>query len=279
MASMTLKFTKMHGLGNDFMVVDNRQQVMPLEATMLTKLAKRKTGVGFDQLLLVEYPEHSDSQFKYRIFNADGTEVSQCGNGARCFAHFVRDQGLCNANDFWVETNAGRIKLSLREDGQVQVNMGIPSFEPDQIPMVAAQREPFYPLDFDGATVEFMAAQIGNPHAIFQLGPVDDAPVAELGAHLQNHSLFPERVNVGFMHILSPTEIDLRVFERGVGETLACGSGACAAVACAIVNDLCETSVKVNVRGGQLNIDYAGEGEASFLTGPATTVYQGELNL
>ncbi len=267
----------MHGLGNDFMVVDNRAQLMELDSKKLTALADRKTGIGFDQLLLVENPRSADSQFKYRIFNADGAEVNQCGNGARCFARYVLDKGLVAEPSFWVETNAGRIQLIAQDDGQVSVNMGVPRFTPEHIPLSLKQRAQHYELVYGGDELSFMAAEIGNPHAVFQLGPVAQAPVEQLGAFLQTIPLFPERVNVGFMHIISEDEIDLRVFERGVGETRACGSGACAAAAVGVINGLLNENVKVNLLGGSLTIDYAGEGQAIFLTGPASTVYHGEL--
>ncbi len=267
----------MHGLGNDFMVIDNRQQVMPLDGTYLSALANRKTGVGFDQLLLVEEPEYSDSQFKYRIFNADGGEVSQCGNGARCFAKFVTEQGLIDSTQFWVETNAGRLNLNILENGEVKVNMGVPTFKPSEIPLAGVKRANHYELIYQDQTITFMGAAIGNPHAVFELGPVDKAPVEQIGAFVQDHPLFPQRVNAAFMHILSEEEIDLRVFERGVGETLACGSGACAAVATATLDQRLSNTVIVNLLGGPLTIEYAGEGQAVYLTGAATTVFSGEL--
>lgn len=267
----------MHGLGNDFMVVDNRAQLMDLGSEKLRALADRKTGIGFDQLLLVEDPSLADSQFKYRIFNADGSEVSQCGNGARCFARYVLDQGLIAESPIWVETNAGRIQLVALDNNRVRVNMGVPRFTPEDIPLAIEQRAENYKVVHNSEERSFMAAEIGNPHAVFQLGPVAQAPVEELGTYLQSSPLFPESVNVGFMHILNKDEVDLRVFERNAGETLACGSGACAAVATAIINGLLNESVKVNLLGGALTIDYAGEGQPIFLTGPATTVYHGEI--
>ncbi|MFT5258459.1 MAG: diaminopimelate epimerase [Saprospiraceae bacterium] len=275
---MNIPFTKMHGLGNDFMVVDNRQQIMPLDAGTLGELANRKTGIGFDQLLLVENADSDSAAFKYRIYNADGGEVNQCGNGARCFASFVTENELIDSNEFWVETNAGCIFLTVLENSQVRVNMGIPTFSPATIPLARAERQARYSLDFQSQTVSFMAAEIGNPHAVFELGPVSSAPVEALGKFVQTLPLFPERVNAGFMQLLSTTEIDLRVFERGVGETLACGSGACAAVATAILENRLGSSVKVNLLGGSLTIDYAGEGEPIFLTGPTATVFSGELS-
>lgn len=269
----------MHGLGNDFMVVDNRQQIMPLDAHLLGALAHRKTGVGFDQLLLLENADNKQTAFKYRIFNADGGEVNQCGNGARCLARFISEQNLLDSNDFCVATKAGVIGLSLLENQTVKVNMGTPTFEPAGIPLAEVARRRRYTLRFAEQDIAFMAAAIGNPHAVFELGPVDAAPVAALGNFVQTLDLFPQRINAGFMHLLSARAIDLRVFERGVGETLACGSGACAAVATAVLDGRLASSVKVNLRGGSLTIDYAGEGEPIYLTGPATTVYSGTLSL
>ncbi len=273
-----LQFTKMHGLGNDFMVIDGISQRFDLSSDDLTRLAARKTGIGFDQLLLVEPPTTKETAFKYRIFNADGSEVSQCGNGARCFAKFVKDRGLTDLNEFWVETNAGNIKLSLLDDGQVRVNMGIPRFEPADIPLREQIQQDRYSLQFNGETLQFSALEIGNPHAVFEVESLAAAPVDELGIYLQSHALFPERVNVGFSQHLSANEISLRVFERGVGETKACGSGACAAVITGNRLDQLEDKVWVNVLGGRLLIEYAGGNSAVFLTGSATTVYHGKLS-
>ena len=268
----------MHGLGNDFMVVDGISQRFDLSGEDLTRLAARKTGIGFDQLILVEPPTRKDTAFKYRIFNADGSEVSQCGNGARCFAKFVKDRGLTDLNDFWVETNAGNIKLSLLDDGQVRVNMGIPRFDPAYIPLREQTQQDRYSLEFKGKILQFSALEIGNPHAIFEVDSLAEAPVEELGVYLQSHELFPERVNVGFSQHLSANEISLRVFERGVGETRACGSGACAAVIAGHRLGLLGKEVWVNVLGGRLLIEYPDTNSSVFLTGSATTVYRGKLS-
>ena len=268
----------MHGLGNDFMVVDGISQRFDLSGEDLTRLAARKTGIGFDQLILVEPPTRKDTAFKYRIFNADGSEVSQCGNGARCFAKFVKDRGLTDLNDFWVETNAGNIKLSLLDDGQVRVNMGIPRFDPAYIPLREQTQQDRYSLEFKGKILQFSALEIGNPHAIFEVDSLAEAPVEELGVYLQSHELFPERVNVGFSQHLSANEISLRVFERGVGETRACGSGACAAVIAGNRLGLLGKEVWVNVLGGRLLIEYPDTNSSVFLTGSATTVYRGKLS-
>ncbi len=273
-----LHFSKMHGLGNDFMVVDGISQHFTVANYDLAALADRKTGIGFDQLLLVEAPTQKGNAFKYRIFNADGSEVSQCGNGARCFAVFVREQGLTELNEFWVETNSGRIMLSMQEDGLVRVNMGIPGFEPARIPLAVDTRKSQYSLEFEQQTLLFSALEIGNPHAIFEVASVAEAPVEVLGACLQTHALFPQRVNAGFFERISSDEINLRVFERGVGETQACGSGACAAVIAGIQLGLLSNTVSVNLPGGSLKIEYAGAGEPVFLSGPATTVYRAHLN-
>lgn len=272
-----LRFSKMHGLGNDFMVVDGISQRFEPTAGELMRLSDRKTGVGFDQLLLVERPTRKDTAFKYRIFNADGSEVSQCGNGARCFAKFVHDHALTDLKSFWVETNAGRIFLSILENGEVRVNMGVPRFAPEVIPLHVAEEQDQYPLDFEGTPYTFSAVEIGNPHAIFRVEDLATAPVDTLGPAMQDHTLFPERVNAGFMHIVSRDEINLRVFERGVGETQACGSGACAAVVAGCKLGVLDTRVKVNLPGGALTIEYPEIGEAVYLTGPSTTVYHGRL--
>lgn len=274
-----LQFSKMHGLGNDFMVVDGISQRFKVSSRDLARLADRKTGVGFDQLLLVEGPTQKGNAFKYRIFNADGSEVSQCGNGARCFARFVIDQGLTDLKEFWVETNSGRIKLMVQDDGLVRVNMGIAQFQPEQIPLAVEQTQPSYALSFEQQNYQFSALGIGNPHAVFEVDAIDEAPVELLGSYLQSHDLFPERVNVGFYQRESDTEISLRVYERGVGETQACGSGACAAVVAGYRSGRLSGNVKVNLSGGALQIDYAGEGEPVYLLGPATTVYRGKLSM
>jgi len=269
----------MHGLGNDFMVIDGISQHFDVSKYDLAALANRKTGVGFDQLLLVEAPTQKNVAFKYRIFNADGSEVSQCGNGARCFAKFVKDQGLTDLDDFWVETNSGRIRLSVQQDGQVRVNMGVPRFAPQDIPLAVESEQAEYELEFEGESFMFSALEIGNPHAVFAVDSVAQAPVKELGTYLQSHPLFLERVNAGFYQRLSDSEIDLRVFERGVGETRACGSGACAAVVAGQRQGLLSDQVKVNLNGGSLLIEYSGEGEPVFLVGPAATVYRGKLEI
>ncbi len=259
------------------MVIDGVSQSFKVADYDLAAMANRKTGVGFDQLLVVEPPTQKGNAFKYRIFNSDGSEVSQCGNGARCFAKFVREQGLTDLNEFWVETNAGRIMLSVLDDEQVRVNMGQPGFSPAQIPLATEAEQVEYDLEYQQQILKFSALEVGNPHALFQVKSVIDAPVEALGQALQNHPLFPQRVNAGFFEIISSRKIKLRVFERGVGETQACGSGACAAVVAGTRLGLLADSVSVELPGGSLQVEYAGSDSPVFLSGPATTVYRAQL--
>ena len=227
---MTLRFTKMHGLGNDFVVIDGISQTVTLGPERIRYLADRHFGVGCDQVLLVEASERPDADFRYRIFNADGGEVEQCGNGARCFARFVRDHGLIDRDEIRVITAGGLLRLQIQPNGQVAVDMGQPKLEPADIPFFATQRAKQYLIAADGVDMAIGAVSMGNPHAVLVVADVDRAPVAHLGPLLERHGRFPKRANVGFMQIVAPDHIRLRVFERGVGETLACGSGACAAV-------------------------------------------------
>lgn len=274
---MLLRFTKMHGLGNDFVVLDGVTQELAVTPEMARHLSDRHFGIGCDQLLVVEPPQRPDVDFRYRIFNADGNEVAQCGNGARCLAKFVRDQRLSTRHSLRVETIAGVLELASKGGNQYQVNMGVPRLEPDEIPLAVATRAPSYHLDIEGQTLEFRALSLGNPHALLLVPEVAAAPVAEIGARLGAHPWFPEGVNVGFMAIRDRHEIDLRVHERGSGETLACGSGACAAAVAGILGDLLDSPVRVNLPGGALTVDWAGEGESVFMTGPAVTVFQGRI--
>ena len=274
---MPLRFTKMHGLGNDFMVIDAVRQSVELGPEQVRRLADRRFGVGFDQLLLVEPPTTEDVLFRYRIFNADGSEVEQCGNGARCFARFVHEQGLTDRRVIPVETAAGRIVLELREDGQVRVDMGVPEFEPTRIPFQAARRAASYLLEVEGEPIEIGAVSMGNPHAVLRVPDVVAAPVSELGPHIEHHPRFPARVNVGFMEVVDRDRIRLRVWERGAGETLACGTAACAAAVVGQVQGLLDSEVRVTLPGGDLRIEWAGEGRPVFMTGPAETVYEGTL--
>lgn len=274
---MELVFSKMHGLGNDFVVIDAINQQVDLSASQVRQLADRRHGIGCDQLLLVERSERPDCAFRYRIFNSDGGEVEQCGNGARCFARFVRDQRLSDADRIPVETKGGRIELLVREDGQVTVDMGVPRLEPDQIPFEAPVRAPRYALAVDGETIEIGAVSMGNPHAVLEVPHVESAPVARLGPAIEAHARFPMHVNVGFMEVVDRNRIRLRVFERGAGETLACGTGACAAVVVGRILNLLDEAVTVELRGGDLVVSWAGEHEPVLMTGPATFVFEGRI--
>lgn len=276
---MRLRFSKMHGLGNDFMVIDGVSQKVRLSTEKIRQLADRHFGVGFDQLLLVEAPDRPDIDFRYRIFNSDGSEVENCGNGARCFAVFVRDRRLTGKTLITVETAGGIMQLQVTPDGQVSVNMGVPRLVPAEIPFFADAQAVTYPITVGGQTLEISAVSMGNPHAVTLVDDVNHAPVAELGPQLERHEHFPKRVNVGFMQVVADNEINLRVFERGVGETLACGTGACAAVVAGQLRQLTGDDVKVNLPGGSLQIQWAGPGEPVMMTGPAATVFHGQVKI
>jgi len=276
---MRLRFSKMHGLGNDFMVIDGVSQKVRLSTEKIRQLADRHFGVGFDQLLLVEAPDRPDIDFRYRIFNSDGSEVENCGNGARCFAVFVRDRRLTGKTLITVETAGGIMQLQVTPDGQVSVNMGVPRLVPAEIPFSADAQAVTYPITVGGQTLEISAVSMGNPHAVTLVDDVNHAPVAELGPQLERHEHFPKRVNVGFMQVVADNEINLRVFERGVGETLACGTGACAAVVAGQLRQLTGDDVKVNLPGGSLQIQWAGPGEPVMMTGPAATVFHGQVKI
>jgi len=276
---MRLKFTKMHGLGNDFVVIDGVTQAAALTPERVRFLADRHFGVGCDQLLLVERPTVAEADFRYRIFNADGGEVEQCGNGARCFVRFVHDQGLTDKTEIRVETVKGIIGPRLEQDGQVTVDMGAPRFEPADIPFEAAQRALTYELDLVEEVVEVSALSMGNPHAVQVVADAEAAPVERQGPLIERHARFPRRVNAGFMQVLDRHAIKLRVFERGAGETLACGTGACAAAVAGISRGLLDSPVTVHARGGDLVIRWEGEGKPVLMTGPAVTVFEGEVEL
>lgn len=276
---MKINFTKMHGLGNDFVVIDAINQKVSLTSSQIRHLADRHFGVGCDQLLLVEKPESSGTDFRYRIFNADGGEVEQCGNGARCFARFVRDQGMTDKDEIVVETAAGTITLYMESGAMVRVNMGIPNFAPEEIPIVAAREQPRYEVSAAGSNLSLGAVSMGNPHAVIQVDDVDGPELEKYGAVLESHSHFPERVNVGFMQPINRNHIRLRVYERGTGETLACGSGACAAVAVGYRWGILSEHVMVELPGGELRIDWQGEGNPIWMTGPAEQVYEGKIEL
>lgn len=270
-----LAFTKMHGLGNDFMVLDCTRAALPLSDAQIRLLADRHFGVGFDQLLMVEPATRPEVDFRYRIFNADGSEVEQCGNGARCFARFVRDQGLSDKELIRVETAAGVIELRLTSEGRVVVNMGVPKWLPAEIPFLAEVPALLYPVEVQGEQVELAVVNMGNPHAVLLVGNVDTAPVARLGPLLESHPRFPARVNVGFLQVLARDRVKLRVFERGTGETLACGTGACAAVVAGRRLGLLDARVTVFLPGGELHIEWPDETAPVLMEGPATRVYEG----
>lgn len=276
---MYIRFTKMHGLGNDFVVIDALTQAVTMTAQLARRLADRNTGIGCDQILLVEPPSCADIDFKYRIFNADGSEVAQCGNGARCFAKFVHDRKLTGKTQISVETHAGILQLSIDDQQSYTATLGVPNFEPAQIPFEAEQRALIYSLQVGEKCVDIAAVSLGNPHAVLQVDDIQQAPVEELGPLLESHPRFPQRVNAGFMEVVTRHEINLRVYERGAGETQACGSGACAAAVAGIAQDLLDSPVKVNLPGGGLTITWQGENQPVSVTGPATTVYQGRIRL
>ena len=276
---MLLRFTKMHGLGNDFMVLDLISQHAHIQPKHAKQWGDRHTGVGFDQLLLVEPPSNPDVDFRYRIFNADGSEVEQCGNGARCFARFVVDKRLTAKKQIRVETKGGIIELELRGDGQISVNMGPPRLEPAQIPFIADAAALSYQVELDGSSHTLAAVSMGNPHAVLRVADVEQAPVHNLGAKLELHPRFPQRVNVGFIQVVDRHYAKLRVWERGAGETQACGTGACAAAVAAISQGWMDSPVQIELPGGRLSIEWAGGGQPVMMTGPATRVFEGQVRL
>ncbi|MDR9438434.1 MAG: diaminopimelate epimerase [Halomonas sp.] len=276
---MLLHFTKMQGLGNDFMVVDMVTQRARLTDDQIRQLADRRFGIGFDQLLVVEPPRAPEMDFRYRIYNADGSEVENCGNGARCFARFVRDQRLTHKREIHVETAGGPLTLVIEDDGRVRVDMGVPRFAPETLPFEATEDRVLHALEVDGERLEVGVVSVGNPHAVLRVDDIDTAPVERLGPALEVHPRFPRRVNVGFMQVVTTHEIRLRVYERGSGETLACGTGACAAVASGIRQGLLESPVTVHLRGGDLRIEWAGDDAPLFMTGPAERVFDGRVVL
>jgi len=276
---MSIAFTKMHGLGNDFIVIEALGDGFTLSAEQIRKLADRHFGIGFDQLLVVEPPTSDEMDLSYRIFNADGIEVEQCGNGARCFARFVYDRGLTKKTEIRVGTRSGIILTRLLENGLVCVDMGRPEFEPDNIPFTAGGRQRSYALSLDEEEVNIAVISMGNPHAVQVVEDIETARVRELGPKIEAHPRFSLRVNAGFMQLLDRGSIKLRVWERGSGETLACGSGACAAVVAGIEMGLLDTTVKVFLRGGSLEIEWAGGDAPVLMTGPAVYVYDGMFEL
>lgn len=276
---MLLHFTKMHGLGNDFVVLDLITQRFHLQSQHIRFLADRKLGIGCDQVLVVEPPSKPSVDFRYRIFNADGSEVEQCGNGARCFAKFVKDKKLTGKNTIVVETSSGIITLKTQPDHQVVVNMGAPIFDPDKIPFKAEKQDAHYDIDANGQTLSIGAVSIGNPHGVVLVDDIETAPVETLGPILESHPRFPNRTNVGFLQIISDDYAKLRVFERGVGETKACGTGACAAMVYARTKGLLNDSATIELTGGKLEIQWQGPGQDILMTGPATMVYEGKIHI
>lgn len=275
--SAGLRFSKMHGLGNDFVVIDGVRQTVTLTTEQIRALADRHFGVGCDQLLLLEAPRQAQADFTYRIFNADGSEVEHCGNGARCAARFAHDQGLSTKTTLNFDTLGGPVRPRLLPDGQVEVDMGVPCFEPARIPFEAAREALDYPLQVADRTLTIAALAIGNPHAVLRVPDVAGAPVATLGPLIEAHTRFPRRVNAGFLQILSRSEGRLRVYERGTGETLACGTGACAAFIAGVRWGLFDTTARLHLPGGTLSLAWAGPGTPVYLTGPAVTVFEGTL--
>ncbi len=276
---MQYHFTKMHGLGNDFVVFDATRVPVELDREQIRFIADRCLGVGCDQILLVEPARDPGTDFYYRIFNADGSEVEQCGNGARCFARFVRSHGLTDKQVIPVGTARGPIELTVLEDEQVRVNMGPPGLAPRDLPFTTGEQATVYPLQVGEQTVQISAVSMGNPHAVLLVDDVQQAPVDELGPRIESHPDFPQRVNVGFMAVRTREEINLRVYERGAGETLACGTGACAAVVAGRLRGLLDERVRVHLPGGDLVVSWQGKGEPVWMTGPATEVFEGSIRL
>ena len=276
---MEIEFTKMHGLGNDFVVIDAINQDITLGEKQVQYIADRHFGIGCDQLLLVEKSDSVDADFRYRIYNNNGSEVEQCGNGARCFAKFVHDEKLTEKTEVSVLTCNGRIILRLQDNGEVTVDMGSPILNPSDIPFQADQSQSSYDVTLADETVSFSAVSMGNPHAVILVNDVTNAEVERIGKALQNHECFPNSVNVGFMQIIDSTHVKLRVYERGVGETQACGSGACAAVVAGSIQGLLEETVETQLLGGNLSIHWAGDKNPVMMTGSATTVFKGKITL
>jgi diaminopimelate epimerase len=280
---MKLHFTKMHGIGNDFILLDHTKSPFKLSKDIIQSLAHRQFGIGFDQLLIVENTTLKDVDFKYRIFNQDGNEVEQCGNGARCFYRFVKDKHLTNKKSIRVETKSGVIELIEDHERMIEVNMGEPIFNPDLIPFISDTEKNEYAILVDLGNqkemINIAALSMGNPHAVLTVKNIDKADIEKLGPYIESHKLFPKRVNVGFMEILSTHHIRLRVFERGVGETLACGTGACAAAVSGIKRQLLISPVKVDMKGGSLSIDWKGPTYPVMMKGPAVTLFEGDIEI
>jgi len=279
LGSMRIDFTKMHGAGNDFIVFDLPQGHAPPSAEQLRKLADRRKGIGFDQALVLEKARRANTIVFYRIFNADGFEVEQCGNGVRCVAAFLHRRGQTGGDAFTLDSPAGLIRARVQSDGLVSVDMGVPNFEPRSLPFDAAQSADSYPLDVRGRKVDIGAVSMGNPHAVLTVDSTDTAPVETLGPEIEHHPRFANRVNAGFVQIVDRSHIKLRVYERGVGETLACGTGACAAVAVERKRGLLDASVRVSARGGELRVNWNGPGDNIWLTGPAEIAFEGHVEV
>ncbi len=280
---MKLHFTKMHGIGNDFIVLDHTKSPFQLTKEIIQSLSHRQLGIGCDQLLVVENSTLKDVDFKYRIFNQDGNEVEQCGNGARCFYRFVKDKHLTDKASIRVETKSDVIELTEDDEHMIEVNMGEPIFNPKLIPFISDTEKNEYSISIDlpdqKGLINIAALSMGNPHAVITVEDINKAHVKTLGAYLESHALFPKRVNVGFMEIVTPHHIRLRVFERGVGETLACGTGACAAAVSGIKRQLLSTPVKVDMTGGSLSIDWKGDTNPVMMKGPAVTIFEGDIEI
>ncbi len=274
---MKLRFTKMHGLGNDFMVIDGVRQAFEPRPGLVRAWSDRFAGIGFDQLLLIEPPQGTEAEFRYRIFNADGGEVAQCGNGARCFARFVREQGLSDSKIIPVETNAGLLRLEVIDATRVRVDMGVPRFEPELIPLRESSRRDLYSTEYEGRQIDFSAVSVGNPHMVIQVDDVDTAEIETLGPYFERHEMFPERANIGFLQVVDMDRFRLRVFERGVGETRACGSGACAAMAVGVRLGLLNPRAQGQLAGGELILEWQGESNPVMMTGETAKVYEGEI--
>ncbi len=276
---MDLKFTKMHGLGNDFVVVNAMDSPVSLTPDQLRYMADRHTGIGFDQLLLLQASTNPAADVMYRVFNADGSEGGQSGNGARCIGRYIRENSIVEKEVISAQTNKGIIHIHFETGNAIRVNMGVPRFEPEDIPLALKQRQPSYRVELAGGNIEVFCLSMGNPHAVIIVNDTATAEVEKLGKQLQQHSLFPESVNVGFLQIVDRSNVLLRVYERGAGETLACGTGSCAAVVAGILGNRLDNEVTVGLKRGNLLIKWEGEGSDVWMTGPATSVFEGQITI
>lgn len=276
---MQTRFTKMHGLGNDFVVLDAVRQSIRLNADIIKRIADRNLGIGCDQVLVIEPPTDRNIDFNYRIFNCDGSEVEQCGNGARCIGRYIKDQQLSGKKTLRIKTKNRVMEITTTTKNMITANMGEPSFIPADIPLDSEQQKDLYSIDINNSSLKIAALSVGNPHAVLQVDNIDQADVETIGSLIQKHSLFPESVNVGFMQIIDRQNLALRVYERGVGETHACGSGACAAAVAAIKQGLVDKTIEIKLLGGKLTIEWQGEGQPILMTGPAETVFHGKIKL